>query len=72
MPSLKCKFWEFILIIEKNGFCLERQEGSHRQYKDSAGNRVTVAAHNMGDEIKLRTLESMIRQSGLSKKLFRK
>jgi predicted RNA binding protein YcfA (HicA-like mRNA interferase family) len=51
---------------------LDRQDGSHRQYKDASGNRVTVAAHNMNDEIKSGTLESMIRQSGLPKKLFRK
>jgi predicted RNA binding protein YcfA (HicA-like mRNA interferase family) len=72
VPSLKCTFREFIEIIELHKFWLERQEGSHRQYKNAAGNRVTVAVHDMGDEIKIKTLESMIRQSGLPKKLFRK
>lgn len=32
----------------------------------------TVAYHNAGDEILLDTLSSMIRQLGLSKRLFRK
>ena len=72
MPRLKCTFREFIEILERHKFWLERQDGSHRQYKDASGNRVTVAAHNMNDEIKPGTLESMIRQSGLPKKLFRK
>jgi predicted RNA binding protein YcfA (HicA-like mRNA interferase family) len=49
-----------------------RQEGSHRQYRDPGGNVVTVAYHNINAEILPKTLESMIRQSGLPKKLFRK
>lgn len=72
MPRLKCTFREFIEILERRKFWLERQDGSHRQYKNASGNRVTVAAHNMNDEIRPGTLESMIRQSGLPKKLFRK
>ena len=33
---------------------------------------VDVAYHAIGDDVPMGTLESMIRQSGLSKKLFRK
>jgi predicted RNA binding protein YcfA (HicA-like mRNA interferase family) len=72
VPRLKCTFREFIEIILAHKFWLERQESSHRQYKDAAGNRVTVAAHDLGDEIKPGTLNTMIRQSGLPKSLFRK
>jgi predicted RNA binding protein YcfA (HicA-like mRNA interferase family) len=71
VPRLKCTFREFIEIIEQHKFCFERQDGSHRQYKDPFGNRVTVAVPgSMGDEIKTGTLKSMIRQAGLSEKLF--
>ena len=48
---------------------------SHRQYRGVVAGQVryvTVAYHNAGDEILLDTLSSMIRQSGLSKRLFRK
>jgi predicted RNA binding protein YcfA (HicA-like mRNA interferase family) len=75
VPSLKCTFREFIAIIEANGFKLDRQEGSHRQYVGVVGGKrqvVTVACHNINDYIKRGTLQSMIRQSDLSKKLFRK
>jgi predicted RNA binding protein YcfA (HicA-like mRNA interferase family) len=72
VPRLKCTFRDFISIILAHKFWLERQDGSHRQYKNDAGNRVTVAVHDLGDEIKPGTLKSMIRQSGLSQKLFRK
>jgi predicted RNA binding protein YcfA (HicA-like mRNA interferase family) len=68
LPRLKATFREFIEIILAHKFWLERQDGSHRQYN----NRVTVAVHDMGDEIKPGTLKSMIRQSGSPKKLFRK
>ena len=47
----------------------------HRQYRGVVAGQVryvTVAYHNAGDEILLDTLSSMIRQSGLSKRLFRK
>jgi predicted RNA binding protein YcfA (HicA-like mRNA interferase family) len=76
VPRLKCTFQEFIKIIEAHGFKLNRQRGtSHRIYVGFVGGIrcvVPVAVHNMGDEIKIGTLESMIRQSGLPKKLFRK
>jgi len=76
VPRLKCTFREFIAIVEKHNFSCDRQQGgSHRQYTRVIGKRVlrvTVAYHNINDEIAPKTLESMIRQSGLPKKLFRK
>jgi len=59
VPSLKCTFREFIAIIEANGFKLDRQEGSHRQYVGVVGGKrqvVTVACHNINDYIKRGTL----------------
>ena len=64
----------FIQIIVRNGFSLDRQRGSHRVYKGIVGGEVrlvVVAFHRESDEIKAGTLGSMIRQSGLDKKLFR-
>ncbi|MFG1219502.1 type II toxin-antitoxin system HicA family toxin [Xanthobacter flavus] len=75
MPRLKCTFREFIEVLLAAGFEEIRQEGSHRRYRgvvNSEVRLVTVAYHNIGDDILLRTLESMIRQSGLPKKSFRK
>ena len=63
-------------IIEQHGFVLIRHDGtSHRRYRGVVGGRiylVDVAYHNIGDDIGLDTLQSMIRQCGLPKKLFRK
>lgn len=68
-------FREFILILEDHEFRLIRQDGSHRQYEgfhDGQRRMVTVAFHRSGDVILPKTLASMIRQSGLPKKLFRR
>ena len=66
---------DFIRILDKHGFELHRQRGtSHRVYKAVVAGEVrlvVVACHRESDDIKPGTLSSMIRQSGLSKKLFR-
>ena len=67
-------FREFIKILESHGFELDRQRGSHRVYKGVVGGQtrvVVVAGHREGEEIKRGTLNSMIRQSGLPKRVFR-
>ncbi|WP_084705154.1 type II toxin-antitoxin system HicA family toxin [Beijerinckia mobilis] len=76
MPRLKCTFGEFLEILKAHGFILHRHNGtSHAIYRkeDEKGvSFVTVAMHSSGEEIKPDTLRSMIRQSGLPKKIFRK
>lgn len=76
MPRLVCTFGRFLEIIIAHGFELHRQGAtSHRRYRGIVNGQVRfvdVAAHSLKDEILPRTLKSMIRQSGLSEKLFRK
>jgi len=76
LPRLKCTFREFIAILEEHHFTILRHDdGSHRRYRgvvDGKVRLVTVAFHNFRDEILPDTLASMIRQSGLNKKHFRK
>ena len=67
-------FRDFLRILEKNGFVLARQRGSHRTYIGMVNGKkevVTVACTREGDDINKKTLGSMIRQSGLPKSLFR-
>jgi predicted RNA binding protein YcfA (HicA-like mRNA interferase family) len=69
------KFRAFIRILEANGFWLARQRGSHRVYQgvvDGDLRLVVVACHRESDDIKPKTLSSMIRQSALPKRLFRR
>lgn len=36
---------EIIAVLERNGFVLARQSGSHRIYKNNQGRRATVPFH---------------------------
>ncbi|WP_417498363.1 type II toxin-antitoxin system HicA family toxin [Maricaulis sp.] len=75
MSRLSCTFKRFIQILLAHGFKEVRHNGtSHRRYRGEVGGEirlVTVAYHNVTDHILPDTLASMIRQSGLKKKLFR-
>lgn len=63
-------------ILEAHDFALLRHDGTnHRRYRGVVGGRVRMvdmSPHNWKDEIPLGTLKSMIRQSGLDQKLFRR
>lgn len=72
MPNLT--FREFLKVIEANGFVLDRQKGSHKVYLNRSASTlrlVVVAVHREADHIKPGTLASMIRQTGLPKRLFK-
>ncbi|MSO93436.1 MAG: addiction module toxin, HicA family [Rhodospirillales bacterium] len=63
-----------IEVLVRNGFQLARQKGSHRIYKGVVGGQmrlVVVSAHRESDDVKPGTLASIVRQSGLPKRLFR-
>jgi predicted RNA binding protein YcfA (HicA-like mRNA interferase family) len=68
-------FGRFVEILRAHGFVLHRQSAtSHAIYRgevDGKVQQVVVAAHRMSDDVKPGTLASMIRQSGLPRKLFR-
>ena len=67
------KVREVIRILERNGFEVARQSGSHRRFKGSVNGRtrmVTVPGTD-GDDIPKGTLGSIRRQSGLPARLFR-
>jgi predicted RNA binding protein YcfA (HicA-like mRNA interferase family) len=66
-PSVKAK--EFIKVIEKLGFYLDRQKGSHAIYKDIHGQRVVIPIHS-GKDLKYGTLMGMIQDIGIDKETF--
>ena len=69
------KFRHFIRILHENGFEFVRQRGSHRIYRGVVGGQtreVVVPCSNEGDDIAPGTLSSMIRQSSLPKRIFRR
>lgn len=60
-----------IKILEENGFRLVRQNGSHRIYKKSDGIIVPVPVHGGNKPIYLGTFLAIVRQSKISKDLFK-
>ena len=60
---------ELITALNRDGFALGRQVGSHQHYRRSDGRRVTVTFHRPGDTFAPKTLKSMIEtQAGLDSK----
>lgn len=75
MPRLVCSFAEFIAIITAHGFTVHRTGAtSHVRYRGTVNGdvRYVDVAGKGNTNIKPKTLDSMIRQSGLSKSLFRR
>jgi predicted RNA binding protein YcfA (HicA-like mRNA interferase family) len=76
LPSLKCTYNEFIEILERYKFALHGAWGatSHYRYRGIVDGQVRyVDCSGKGNtDIPIGTLQAMIRQSGLPKKLFRK
>lgn len=76
MPRLSCTYQQVIDILTSYGFQLHRQGAtSHRIYRGEHSRKVwmvTVTFHRASDDVPTGTLKSMIRQSGLNQKLFRR
>ena len=55
---------EIIAVLEKKGFLLARQSGSHKIYKDAVGKRVTVPFHAQ-KILHPKILASIMRDAGI-------
>lgn len=65
---------DVIKFLKKNGFVLHRSSGSHFHYKrqeDGKSFLVTVAYHGNKD-IPIGTMNSIVRQSGITKESWKK
>ena len=60
-----------VRVLEKRGFWLARQSGSHRIYKNEAGKRVTVPYHS-GKILHPKVLKSILRDADLTVEQFQK
>lgn len=63
LPKLTAK--EIIAILEKLGFYLSRQSGSHKIYKNMEGKRATVPFH-AGKILHPKVLKSIMRDVDIS------
>jgi len=44
LPSIICK--QLVKVLERKGFILQRQSGSHAIYRNDEGRRTTVPIHS--------------------------
>ena len=58
-----------IRVLERAGFFLVRQSGSHKIYKNAAGKRTTVPFHS-GKELHPKILKSILRDADMSVERF--
>lgn len=66
MPKLpRVTAREIIAVLEKAGFSLARQSGSHMIYKNASGKRVTVPFH-ASRTLHPKLLKSILRDAGLT------
>ena len=60
------KVREMIRLIEKDGWYMVGQVGSHKQYKHHVKKgRVTIPDHGKGDDLDRNTVKSIMKQAGL-------
>ncbi|MBI2846364.1 MAG: type II toxin-antitoxin system HicA family toxin [Chloroflexi bacterium] len=62
---------EVVQALERAGFRLSRQSGSHKIYKNQAGKRTTVPYHK-GKVLHPKVLSSILKDAQLSKEDFLK
>ncbi|MGA9055502.1 MAG: type II toxin-antitoxin system HicA family toxin [Terriglobia bacterium] len=63
LPRLTAR--EIATVMERTGFALARQSGSHQIYKNAAGKRVTVPFH-ASKILHPKVLKSILRDAELS------
>ena len=66
MPKLpRMTARDIIAVLERAGFTLARQSGSHKIYKNAAGKRATVPYH-ASKTLHPKVLKSILRDANLS------
>jgi predicted RNA binding protein YcfA (HicA-like mRNA interferase family) len=61
------KVSDIIKILEKDGWFLDRQNGSHRQYKHpEKKGLVTISCHKLSKDVPISTLKSIMKQAQIN------
>jgi predicted RNA binding protein YcfA (HicA-like mRNA interferase family) len=63
--------WKVIKVLERKGFVLVRQSGSHKIYRNEDGVRVTVPYHS-GKVLHPKVLRRILRDCDISVEEFRR
>ena len=68
LPRLKAS--EIIRILEKHGFVLISQRGSHQKWRHPASRKQVIVPYHKGNQLPLGTLKSIIEGSGITEDEF--
>jgi len=63
------KVRDLIEVLADHGWVLQRQRGSHRQFKNVASMHVITVAGQTGEDVPAGTLSKILRDAGLKKNL---
>jgi predicted RNA binding protein YcfA (HicA-like mRNA interferase family) len=62
------KVREVVRLIENDGWRLDHQTGSHRQYRHPSKPGTVTVAGNLGTDVPPGTLGNILRQAGLKRR----
>jgi predicted RNA binding protein YcfA (HicA-like mRNA interferase family) len=61
-------FRELLKLIEKDGWRLSRQKGSHRQFHHpEKKGTVTIAYHSLSDDVPAGTMKNILKQAEIKR-----
>ncbi|MCX6609250.1 MAG: type II toxin-antitoxin system HicA family toxin [Acidobacteria bacterium] len=63
------KVRDLIELLADHGWVLQRQRGSHRQFKNAGSMYVITVAGQTGEDVPAGTLNKILRDAGLKKNL---
>lgn len=69
LPRLKAS--EVVSILQRHGFILVSQRGSHQKWRHPDTGKQVIVPHHKGKQLPLGTLRSIIEGSGISENEFR-
>jgi predicted RNA binding protein YcfA (HicA-like mRNA interferase family) len=59
------KVREILRVLLEDGWYLDRQRGSHRQFRHRTKPGVVTVSGHSGDDVRVGTLRSVLRQAGM-------
>jgi len=68
LPRLRSE--EIIRVLNRNGFGLISQRGSHQKWRNPDTGKQVIVPHHKGKQLPLGTMKSIIEGSGIPEKIF--
>jgi predicted RNA binding protein YcfA (HicA-like mRNA interferase family) len=68
LPRVKSE--EVISILDRHGFELVSQRGSHQKWRNPDSGKMVIVPHHKGKQLPLGTMRSIIKGSGITEKEF--